>query len=194
MRSATRRHLTTGLGAAAAIAALPVLAAPAQAGAPDDPPGWERLASSRWRGLSIGYPPSVLRVVRPPADRPASIVADVDRLVSEGGDFEVALGADDAVVGSAGEYIKIDLDSDRDTHRSVEVTYRARGATWEVASGLIDGKVFYYKAIDFCPPTNCGIPVVSSIKFTYAAGKKGEYDKLLEGMVRTVTPATGRLE
>jgi hypothetical protein len=114
--------------------------------------------------------------------------------VSEDGDFEVALGADDAVVGSAGEYIKIDLDSDRDTHRSVEVTYRARGATWEVASGLIDGKVFYYKAIDFCPPTNCDIPVVSSIKFTYAAGKKGEYDKLLEGMIRTVTPATGRLE
>jgi hypothetical protein len=190
MRSATRRH-PTGRGAAAALAALLVLAAPARA--QDVPPGWERLASSRWRGLSIGYPPSVLRVVRPPADRPASIVADVDRLVSASGDLEVTLGADDTAVGSAGEYIRIDLDSDRDTHRSVEVTYRARGATWEVASGLIDGKVFYYKAVEFCPPTNCDIPVVSSIKFTYAAGKKGEYDKLLEGMIRTVTPATGRL-
>jgi hypothetical protein len=192
MRSATRRHLTTGQGAAAALAALLVLAAPARA--QDVPPGWERLASSRWRGLSIGYPPSVLRVVRPPADRPASIVADVDRLVSASGDLEVTLGADDTAVGSAGEYIRIDLDSDRDTHRSVEVTYRARGATWEVASGLIDDRVFYYKAVEFCPPTNCGIPVVSSIKFTYAAGKKGEYDKLLEGMIGTVTPATGRLE
>jgi hypothetical protein len=191
MRSATRRH-PTGRGAAAALAALLVLAAPARARA--DPPGWERLASSRWRGLSIGYPPSVLRVVRPPADRPASIVADVDRLVSEGGDLEVTLGADDTAVGSAGEYVRIDLASDRDTHRSVEVTYRARGRAWEVASGLIDGRVFYYKAVEFCPPTSCGIPVVSSIRFTYAAGKKAEYDRLLEGMIGTVTPATGRLE
>jgi hypothetical protein len=122
-----------------------------------------------------------------------TVVADVDRLVSEGGDLEVTLGADDAAVGSAGGYIRIDLDSDRDTHRSVEVTYRARGRAWEVASGLIDDKVFYYKAVDFCPPTNCDIPVVSNIRFTYAAGKKGEYDQLLEDMIGTVTPATGRL-
>ena len=191
MRSATRRH-PTSRGAAAALAALLVLAAPARARA--DPPGWERLASSRWEGLSVGYPPSVLRVVHPPADRPASIVADVDRLVSEGGDLEVTLGADDAVVGSAGEYIRIDLASDRDTRRSVEVTYRARGATWEVASGLIDGRVFYYKAVEFCPAEGCVIPVVSLLTLAYPTARKGEYDRLLEGMVGTLTPATGRLE
>ena len=68
----------------------------------------------------------------------------------------------------------------------MRVTYRARGKTWEVASGLIGDKVFYYKAVEFCPPVSCEIPIVSSIKFRYAASRKAEYDKLLESMVRTI--------
>ncbi len=100
--------------------------------------------------------------------------------------------ADDTAVGSAGEYIRIDLNTDLDTQPSVSMTYRARGKTWEVASGLIGDKVFYYKAVEFCPPASCEIPIVSNIKFRYAASKKAEYDELLEHMVRTFTPAAGR--
>ena len=124
MRSVTRRHLA---GRGAAIAALLVLAAPARAGARADPPGWARLASSRWAGLSVGYPPSVLRVVRPPAALAAADLADVDRLVDGGGEFEATLGADDTAVGSAGEYVRLRLGSDPEAEPSARVTYRAGG-------------------------------------------------------------------
>jgi hypothetical protein len=79
-------------------------------------------------------------------------------------------------------------------HPSAAVTYRARGKGWEVASGLIDGRVFYYKSIEHCGLKGCDIPTVSMVKFTYAADRKSAYDKLLERMVRTLAPATGRLE
>jgi hypothetical protein len=105
------------------LAALLSLAALESANAEDDLATWARLESSRWAGLAIAYPPAVFDVVRPPADHPATIVADVDRLVSRSGDFEVVIGADDAAVGSAGEYIRIELASDRDVHPSMQVTY-----------------------------------------------------------------------
>jgi len=176
------------------LAALLSLAAPEDANAEDDLAAWPRLESSRWAGLAIAYPPSVFDVVRPPEDHPATIVADVDRLVSRSGDFEVVIGADDVAVGSASEYIRIELASDRDVHPSMQVTYRARGKGWEVASGLIEGRVFYDKSIERCAPKGCDIPTVSMVKFTYAAGREKVYDKLLERMVRTFAPATGRLE
>jgi hypothetical protein len=175
------------------LAALLGLAVPDFANAEDDLAAWARLDSSRWAGLSIAYPPSVLDVVRPPEDHPATIIADVDRLVSRSGDFEVVMGADDVAVGSASEYIRIELASDRDVYPSTAVTYRARGKGWEVVSGLIDGRVFYYKSIERCGLKGCAIPTVSMVKFTYAADRKSTYDKLLERMVRTLTPATGRL-
>jgi hypothetical protein len=175
------------------LAALLNLVALDGANAANDPAAWPRLESSRWAGLAIAYPPSVFDVVRPPEDHPATIVADVDRLVSRSGDFEVVIGADDAAVGSAGEYIRIELASDRDVHPSMQVTYQARGKGWEVASGLIEGRVFYYKAIERCAPKGCEIPTVSMVKFTYAAGRERVYDELLERMVRTFAPATGRL-
>jgi len=68
----------------------------------------------------------------------------------------------------------------------VQVTYEARGKTWEVASGLIGDKVFYCKIVELCPPAGCDIPIISSIKFRYSASKKAEYDELLEHMVRTI--------
>ena len=176
------------------LAALLSLVALDGANAANDPAAWPRLESSRWAGLAIAYPPSVFDVVRPPEDHPATIVADVDRLVSRSGDFEVVIGADDAAVGSASEYIRIELASDRDVHPSMKVTYQARGKGWEVASGLIEGRVFYYKAIERCAPKGCEIPTVSMVKFTYAAGRERVYDELLERMVRTFAPATGRLE
>jgi hypothetical protein len=176
------------------LAALLSLAAPDSANAKDDLATWARLESSRWAGLAIAYPPAVFDVVRPPEDHPATIVADVDRLVSRSGDFEVVIGADDAVVGSANEYIRLELASDRDEHPSMQVTYRAHGKGWEVASGLIEGRVFYYKAIERCAPKGCEIPTVGMVKFTYAAGRERVYDELLERMVRTFAPATGRLE
>jgi hypothetical protein len=182
------------IGRGVLLATLLGLAAPDRAGAGDDPAGWARLESSRWAGLSIAYPPSLFDVVRPPADHPATIVADVDGLVSRSGDLEVVIGADDVAVGSAGEYVGLELASDRDVHPAAEVTYRARGKGWEVASGLIGGRVFYYKAVERCAPEGCDIPTVSMVKFTYPAGRKGAYDKLLERMVRTFAPATGRLE
>ena len=86
------------------------------------------------------------------------------------------------------------MGTDGGLHPATEVTYRARGEGWEVASGLIEGRVFYYKAVERCASTGCDIPTVSMVKFTYAAGGKGAHDKLLERMVRTFTPATGRLE
>jgi hypothetical protein len=175
------------------LAALLSLAALESANAEDDLATWARLESSRWAGLAIAYPPALFDVVRPPADHPATIVADVDRLVSRSGDFEVVIGADDAVVGSANEYIRLELASDRDEHPSMQVSYRARGKGWEVASGLIEGRVFYYKSIERCAPMSCDIPTVSMVKFTYPASRKSAYDKLLERMVRTFVPATGRL-
>jgi hypothetical protein len=177
------------------LAALLSLAAPDCANAEDDLAAWASLASSRWAGLAIAYPPSVFDIIRPPEDHPATTIADVDRLVSRSGDFEVVIGADDVAVGSASEYIRLELASDRDVHPSMEVTYRARGKGWEVASGLTEGRrVFYYKSVERCAPRGCDIPTVSMVKFTYAAGRKGVYDKLLERMVRTFAPATGRLE
>src|SRR4051812_35513508 len=104
------------------------------------------------------------------------------------GDFEVVIGADDAASGSASEYIRLELASDRDVHPSMKVIYRARGKGWEVASGLIEGRVFYDKSIERCAPMSCDIPTVSMVKFTYAAGRKSAYDKLLECMVRTFVP------
>ncbi len=187
----TRHHLTY-LGAV--LAALIGQAVPARVDAAADRTLSARLESSRWEGLSVRYPPSTLHIVRSPADQTTAVIANVDRLVSESGNLEVTIAADDAAVGTAGEYIRIDLNTDMDTQPSVRVTYRARGKTWEVASGLIGDKVFYYKAVEFCPPAGCDIPIVSSIKFRYAASKKAEYDKLLEKMVQTFTPATGRLE
>ena len=182
------------IGPGVPLAALLGLAAPGRADAGDDPAGWARLESSRWAGLSIAYPPSLFDVVRPPADHPATIVADVDRLVGGSGDLEVVIGADDVAVGSASEYVGLELASDRDVHPATEVTYRARGKGWEVASGLIGGRrVFYYKAVERCAPGGCDIPTVSMVKFTYPVGRKGAYDKLLERMVRTFSPATGRL-
>jgi hypothetical protein len=195
MRSLTRRRLA---GSCAAIAASLGLAAPFRAGAGDDPaPLSARLESSRWEGLSILYPPSVLDAIRPPADRSATIVSDVDRLVGRGGgdlaDFEVTIGADDAAVGSAAEYVGSHLDAALGGRPPARVTYRARGNGWEVASGLIGGRVFYYKAVEFCAPAACDVPVVSSVRFAYAAaGGKGARDRLLERMVRTFTPARGR--
>ena len=191
MRPLTRHHLAFP---GVVLAALLGLADPARVDAGDDPVLPARLESSRWEGLSVRYPPSVLRIVHSRADQTAAVGPEVDRLVSEGGDLEVTIDADDMAVGSAGEYIRIDLNTDLDTQPSVTVTYRARGKTWEVASGLIGDKVFYYKAVEFCPPVGCDIPIVSNIKFRYAASKKAEYDKLLERMVRTFTPATGRLK
>jgi hypothetical protein len=193
MRPLTRRQLTGSCAAAASLG----LAAPFRAGAGDDPALSARLESSRWEGLSILYPPSVLDAVRPPADRPATIVSDVDRLVGRGGgdfaDFEVTIGADDAAVGSAAEYVRSHLDAALDARPPARVTYRARGSGWEVASGLIGGRVFYYKAVEFCAPAACDVPVVSIVRFAYAAaGGKGARDRLLERMVRTFTPATGR--
>jgi hypothetical protein len=186
------RHYLACLGVV--LAALLSLADPVRVGAGDDPALPARLESSRWEGLSVRYPPSVLRIVRSPADQAAAVGRNVDRLVSEDGALEVTIDADDMVVGSAGEYIRIDLNTDMDTQPSVRVTYRARGKTWEVASGLIGDKVFYYKAVEFCPPAGCDIPIVSGIKFRYAASKKAEYDKLLEKMVQTFTPAMRRLK
>jgi hypothetical protein len=186
-----RRSIRPGVLLAAL---LGFLAAPDRANGGDDPAAWARLESSRWAGLSIAYPPSVFDIVRPPQDHPATVVADVDRLVSRGGDFEVVIGADDTAVGSAGGYVGLELASDRDVHPATAVTYRARGEGWEVASGLIDGRVFYYKAVERCAAKGCDIPTVSVVKFTYAADKKDAYDQLLERMVRTFAPATGRLE
>jgi hypothetical protein len=191
MRPPARRHLAYP---SAVIVALLGLAEPAQVEAGDDLALPARLESSRWEGLSIRYPPAVLRIVRSPADQVTAVIANVDRLASESGDLEVTIDADDIAVGTAGEYIRIDLNTDLDTLPSVQVTYRARGKSWEVASGLIGDKVFYYKAVEFCAPAGCDIPIVSSIKFRYLASKKAEYDELLEHMVRTFTPATGRLK
>jgi hypothetical protein len=191
MRPLTRYHLACPI---AVLAALFGLANATQVNAADDLALEAKLESSRWEGLSVRYPPSVLHIVRSPADPSAAVGANVDRLVSKSGDLEVTIDADDMVVGSAGEYIRIDLNTDLDTQPSVRVTYRAREKTWEVASGLIGDKVFYYKAVEFCPPAGCDIPIVSNIKFRYVASKKAEYDKLLESMVRTLTPATGRLK
>jgi hypothetical protein len=148
--------------------------------------------------LALGGPcdrlsPSMFDVVRPPEDHPATVISDVDGLVSGNGDFKVTIGADDTAAGSASEYIRIELASDRDLHPSMELTYQARGKGWEVASGLIEGRVFYYKAIEHCALQGCDIPTVTMVKFTYAAGKKSVYDKLLERMIRTITPAISRL-
>jgi hypothetical protein len=188
-----RRHRLACPGVV--LAALLGLAGPARGvDAGDGPALLARLESSRWEGLSVRYPPSVLRIVQPPADQASALDLEAERLMSEGRDLEVTIEADDMAVGSAGEYIRIDLNTDLDTQPSVTETYRARGKTWEVASGLIGDKVFYYKAVEFCPPVGCEIPVVSNIKFRYAASKKAEYDELLERMVRTFTPATGRLK
>jgi hypothetical protein len=118
----------------------------------DGPALLARLESSRWKGLSVRYPPSVLRIVQSPADQATALDPEAERLMSEGGDLEVTINADDMAVGSAGEYIRIDLNTDLDTQPSVKVTYRARGKTWEVASRLIGDKVFYYKAVKFCLP------------------------------------------
>ena len=143
-------------------------------------------------GSAIAYPPALFDVVRPPADHPATIVADVDRLVSRSGDFEVVIGADDAASGNASEYIRLELASDRNAHPSMQVTYRARGKGWEVASGLIEGRVFYYKAIERCAPKGCEFRRSAwSSSPTRRAGEV--YDELLERMVRTFAPATGRL-
>ena len=191
MRALTRYHLACP---SVVLATLLGLADPAGVDAADDLAMEATLESSRWEGLSVRYPPSVLRIDRSPADQATAVGRNVDRLVSEGGALEVTIDADDMVIGSAGEYIKIDLNTDMDTQPSVRVTYRARGKTWEVASGLIGDKVFYYKAVEFCPPAGCDIPIVSSIKFRYAASKKAEYDKLLEKMAQTFTPATGRIK
>ncbi len=152
MQPLTRPHLAY-LGTVLAI--LLGLADPARVDAADDPALPAKLESSRWEGLSVHYPPSVLRIVRSPADQAPPVLPNVDRLVSDGGDLEVTIDADDTAVGSAGEYIRIDLNTDLDTQPSVKVTYRARGKTWEVASGLIGDKVFYYKAVEFCPPVSC---------------------------------------
>jgi hypothetical protein len=191
MRPPARRHPAYP---GAVIVALLGLAEPARVEAGDDLALPARLESSRWEGLSVRYPPAVLRIVRSPADQVTAVIANVDRLVSESGDLEVTIDADDIAVGTAGEYIRIDLNTDLDTLPSVQVTYRARGKSWEVASGLIGDKVFYYKAVEFCAPAGCDIPIVSNIKFRYSASKKAEYDELLEHMVRTFTPATGRLK
>jgi hypothetical protein len=189
MRPLTRYHLACP---GAVLAALLGLANATPVDAADDPALPAKLESSRWEGLSVRYPPSILHIVRSPVDQAAAVVPNVDRLMSESGDLEVTIDADDTAVGSAGEYIRIDLNTDLDTQPLVSVTYRARGKTWEVASGLIGDKVFYYKAVEFCPPASCEIPIVSNIKFRYAASKKAEYDELLEHMVRTFTPAAGR--
>lgn len=175
------------------LAALLSLTASHCANAQDDLAAWARLESSRWAGLSIAYPPSAFDVVRPPKDHPATIISDVDGLVGKSGDIEVVIAADDIALGSAGEYIRIELASERDLHPAMAVTYRARGKGWEVTSGLIEGWVFYYKAIEYCAPQGCEIPTVSMVKFSYPASRKGVYDKLLERMVRTFAPATGRL-
>jgi hypothetical protein len=193
MQPLTRHHLAFP---GVVLAALLGLAADPARGvdAGDDPVLPARLESSRWEGLSVRYPPSVLRIAHSRSDQATTLAPEADRLMSEGGDLEVTIDADDMAVGSAGEYIRIDLNTDLDTQPSVTVTYRARGKTWEVASGLIGDKVFYYKAVESCPPVGCNIPIVSNIKFRYAASKKAEYDELLERMVRTFTPATGRLK
>jgi hypothetical protein len=156
----TRPHLAY-LGAVLAI--LLGLADPARTDAADDPVLPARLESSRWEGLSVRYPPSVLRIAHSRSDQATTLAPEADRLMSEGGDLEVTIDADDMAVGSAGEYIRIDLNTDLDTQPSVTVTYRARGKTWEVASGLIGDKVFYYKAVESCPPVGCNIPIVSNI-------------------------------
>ena len=157
-------------------------------------PAWTRLESSRWAGLSIAYPPAAFDVVRPPEDHPATIISDVDRLVGRSGDIEVVIAADDIALGSASEYIRLELASQRDLHPGMVVTYQARGKSWEVASGLIEEQqVFYYKAIEYYAPQGCEIPTVSMVKFSYPASRKTAYDKLLERMVRMFAPATGRL-
>jgi len=159
-----------------------------------DPAAWAKLESLRRPGLSIAYPPSVFDAVHPPEDHPATIIADVDRLVSKSGDFEVVIGADDAAVGSASEYIRIELASDRHVRPSMKVTYRALGKGWEVASGVIEGRMYYYKFVECCAPKACEIPTISIAMFTYMVGGKSAYDQLLERMVQMFVPATGRLE
>jgi len=148
------------------------LAALSGLNAEGDPAAWAKLESSRRPGLFIAYPPTVFDAVRSPEDHPATIIADVDRLVSRSGDVEVVIGADDAAVGSASEYIRIELASDRDVHPSMKVSYGALAKGWKVASGLIDGRVYYYKSVECCAPKACEISTLSTAMFTYMVGGK----------------------
>jgi hypothetical protein len=77
MRPLTRYHLACLI---AVLAALFGLANATQVNAADDLALEAKLESSRWEGLSVRYPPSVLHIVRSPADPSAAVGANVDRL------------------------------------------------------------------------------------------------------------------
>ena len=54
--------------------------------------------------------------------------------------------------------------------------------------------MFYCKAVEFCPGGGCGMAVVTLLTLAYPASRKDEYDGLLERVVPTLTPTTGRLD